>query len=126
MSSPADGIVAEVSRVAESAGKLAIAHIQLARLEIVEDARKIGSNLARVAVFAVFVFAGYLTLCAAAASILATWMPMPAALSAVAGFNIALGAIGAWRAVQRMSAAPAGESRDQLAQSLSVLSEVRR
>src|SRR3954470_9601769 len=126
MPSPAEGIVAEVSRVAESAGRLAVAHIKLARLEIVEDARTMGASLARVAVFAVFVFAGYLTLCAAAAAALARWMPIPVALSAVAGLNIAAGGAGAWRAVRRMSEPRLDDSREEIGRSLSALAEVRR
>jgi hypothetical protein len=82
------------ARLVLSIGKLVADHLALARLEIGEDARRIGGQLATVALFIPFVFAGYALLSGALAAVLARWLTPAGALLLVGGVNLLAGGIG--------------------------------
>jgi len=96
------GIAALVGRMADSFSRLVSQHITLARLELAEDAKAMGLDVARIVAFVPFVLVGYVFLCGALAVALAAWMGYAWALTAVGALNVVGGGLGIWRAVSRL------------------------
>ena len=61
------GIGTHLSQLADGIGKLVAHHLQLARLELTDDAKAAGAIVAKMAVYVPFVVVGYALLCAALA-----------------------------------------------------------
>jgi uncharacterized membrane protein YqjE len=97
---PAGGIAASLTQLADGLGKLITQHLKLVRIELEEDARVVGSQLARIAVFVPFVIVGYALLCVALAVGLTAFMPLWGSLAAVGGVNLVGGGIGIYVATQ--------------------------
>ena len=96
------GIAALVGRMADSFSRLVSQHLTLARLELAEDAKAMGLNVARIVAFVPFVLVGYVFLCAALSVVLAAWMGYAGALAVVGGLNVVGGGLGIWRAVSNL------------------------
>ncbi len=101
---PSRGLAASLAGLADGLGNLVAQHVQLARLEAEADARAVGGELARAAVFAALAVVGYALLCVAAAVALAQWLPLGAAFAAVGGVNLAGAAWGLMAAARRLKA----------------------
>lgn len=96
------GIPALVTRLADGLGKLVTDHITLARLELSEDARAMGGQLARIAVFIPFVLVGYALVCAAIAIAVAPFVGYAGAFAIVGGVNVLGGGFGLYRAAMAL------------------------
>jgi hypothetical protein len=96
------GLAGHLAQLADGLGKLIAQHLQLARLELVDDAKAIGSALGRIALFVPMVIAGYLFVMGALAAALANVMSLPVALLAVGSSNLLVGGAGAYFAAQRL------------------------
>src|SRR6478672_445851 len=103
-SAPQNGIPALITKLADGLGKLVTEHITLARLELAEDARNVGGNLARVAIFVPFVLVGYAFICGAIAVLLARWLTLGGSLALIGLLNAGAGAWGLSRAASRLKA----------------------
>ena len=68
------GIAALVGRMADSFSRLVSQHLTLARMELAEDAKALGLDVARIVVFVPFLLVGYLFLCGALSVALAQWI----------------------------------------------------
>jgi len=89
--------------VVEAMSELIEQHIKLARVELKEDVKVIGTNVGMLAAFVPLVIFGYLFLCVAAGFLLARYVPIDAAFLIVAGFNLGVGAVGILLAVRKLS-----------------------
>ncbi|HVG64145.1 MAG TPA: phage holin family protein [Hyalangium sp.] len=96
------GIAALVGRMADSFSRLVSQHLTLARLEIAEDAKAMGLDVARIIAFVPFVLVGYVFLCGALSVALAAWIGYAWALTAVGALNLVGGGLGIWRSVSRL------------------------
>lgn len=98
-----DGSIASlVSRMADGMGKLVSQHLALAKLELTEDAKAVGGEVAKVAVFLPFVLVGYALLMVALSVVLARWLGLAGGFAVVGGLNLAGGAAAAGLAVARL------------------------
>lgn len=117
-----NGIPALITRLADGLGKLVTEHITLARLELAEDAKSVGGNVARIAAFVPFVIVGYAFLCGALAVLLAPLLTLAGSLALVGFLNAAGGGYGLYRAAQRLKATKVmDESVKEIAQSAQIL-----
>src|SRR6476469_3426979 len=91
-----------VGRIADGLGRLVTDHVTLARLELVEDAKGWGQELARVLAMIPFVIVGYGFLCSALAFALGHVIGLGWALLAVGLANALAGGLGVRTAVGRM------------------------
>jgi uncharacterized membrane protein YqjE len=98
------GFSALVARMADGFSRLVTQHLQLARLELAEDLKATGLDVAMIAAFVPFVLVGYAFLCGALAALLSAWLGWAGALGAVGLANLAAGAGGAFWAVKRLQA----------------------
>lgn len=98
------GLAALVGRVADGFSRLVSQHLTLARLELAEDVKAAGADVARIAVFVPFVLVGYLFVCGALAALLSAWLGWTGALALVGGVNLVGGGVGVARAAKRLSA----------------------
>ena len=96
------GISALVGRMADGFSRLVTQHLQLARLELAEDIKATGLDVAMIAAFVPFILVGYAFVCGALAALLSTWLGWAGALGAVGLVNLAGGAGGALWAVKRL------------------------
>jgi uncharacterized membrane protein YqjE len=113
------GIAASLSQLADGIGKLVTQHLQLARIELTEDARALGIAAAKIAAFLPFVLVGYALLCVALAVGLAEVMPLWAGFLIVGGANVVGGALGLYLAAMSM------KNRELLDQSRRALESTR-
>ncbi|WP_224367184.1 phage holin family protein [Hyalangium versicolor] len=119
------GIAALVGRMADSFSRLVSQHITLARLELAEDAKAMGLDVARIVAFVPFLLVGYLFLCGALSVVLATWMGYAGGLAVVGGINVVGGGLGIWLAVSRMQGRQVmDDSSQELSRSMAVLTTV--
>lgn len=79
------------------------AQIRLVRAELSAEVRASVSRIARVAAFAPLVLIGYAFGMAAGAAALAPYWGWPLALLAVAGLQVAVGAVGVFWAIRRLT-----------------------
>ena len=120
------GVAALVGRMADGFSKLVTQHLQLARLEIAEDAKAIGVDVASIAVFVPFLLVGYAFVCGALAAVLATWLGWAGALALVGGLNLGGGVFGILRAVKRMkSRQMMDDTASELTRSMAALTTTR-
>lgn len=116
------GIAALVGRLADSFSRLVSQHLALARLELAEDAKAMGRDVARIVAFVPFVLVGYLFLCGALSVALAAWIGYAWALAAVGALNVVGGGLGIWRAVSRLQSRKVMDDTSQeLSRSVEVL-----
>ncbi len=119
------GIAALVGRMADSFSRLVSQHITLARLELAEDAKAMGLDVARIVAFVPFVLVGYVFLCGALSVVLASWMGYAGALAVVGGLNVVGGGLGIWRAVSSLQGRQMmDDSSQELSRSVAVLTSV--
>ncbi|MCY1034483.1 phage holin family protein [Corallococcus sp. BB11-1] len=120
------GVAALVGRMADGFSRLVTQHLQLARLEIAEDAKAVGLDVASIAVFVPFLLVGYAFVCGALAALLATWLGWAGALALVGGVNLVGGCFGILRAVKRMkSRQMMDDSASELSRSMAALTSAR-
>ena len=120
------GFSALVGRMADGFSRLVSQHITLARLELAEDAKAMGLDVARIAVFVPFVLVGYLFVCGALAVALAPWLGYAGALAVVGAVNLVGGVAGILRAASRLQARQVmDDSSQELSRSVAVLSSPR-
>jgi uncharacterized membrane protein YqjE len=116
------GIAALVGRMADSFSRLVSQHLTLARLEIAEDAKAMGLDVARIVAFVPFVLVGYVFLCGALSVALSAWIGYAWALTAVGALNVVAGGLGIWRAVSRLqNRHMMDDSSQELSRSVAVL-----
>jgi uncharacterized membrane protein YqjE len=119
------GIAALVGRMADSFSRLVSQHLALARLELAEDAKALGLDVARIIAFVPFVLVGYLFLCGALSVVLAGWLGYAGALAVVGGLNVVGGGIGIWRSLADLQSRKVMDDTSQeLSRSVAVLSQV--
>ena len=117
------GISALVGKMADGFSRLVSQHLTLARMELAEDAKAMGLDVARIAVFVPFVLVGYLFVCGALAAALAPALGYAGALGVVGAVNLVGGAIGIMGAVSRLKARQMMDNTSQeLSKSVAVLS----
>lgn len=118
------GLTALVGRMTDGFSRLVTQHLTLARLELMEDARVMGSDVALIAVFVPFVLVGYFFLCGALAVVLAGWLGWAGSLAVVGGFNLVGGGLGIARAARRLQAhAVMDDTAEELNRSVAVLAQ---
>lgn len=121
------GLAASFAQLADGLGTLVSQHLQLARVELADDARVIGSLLARIALFVPFVVVGYALLNAAAAVALARWIPGELALLALGAVNLLGGGLGLYRAARQLRSRPIlDRSLGELRSSAAALAHARQ
>ncbi|QSQ27745.1 phage holin family protein [Pyxidicoccus parkwayensis] len=118
------GISALVGRMADGFSRLVTQHLQLARLELAEDVKATGLDVAMIAAFVPFILVGYAFVCGAIAALLSTWLGWAGALGAVGLVNLAGGAGGALWAVKRLKERRVmNDSTDELSRSMAALTQ---
>ncbi|ABF90686.1 conserved domain protein [Myxococcus xanthus DK 1622] len=98
------GISALVGRMADGFSRLVTQHLQLARMELAEDVKATGLDVAMIVAFVPFILVGYGFVCAALAAWLSTWLGWAGALAGIGLLNLVGGAGGAMWAVNRLKA----------------------
>ena len=96
------GLSALLGRLTDGFSKLVTQHLTLARVELMEDARVMGTDVARLAAFEPFVLVGYAFLCAALSAFLARWLGWDGALALVGAVNLVGGGLGIVKAASRL------------------------
>ena len=91
-----------VVKLADGLGKLVTEHLELAKVELVADAKELGLLVARLAVVVPFLLVGYALLCAGIALALSTWIPLYAVLLILAVFNLLGGGLGLYTVVRKV------------------------
>lgn len=104
------GLAQSFSRLTEALSRLVSEHLALARVELRADARAVGSQVAKIAVFLPAIVVGYGLLCVALALGLAQWLGAAWAFALVGALNFVGGGLGAYFAAQRMSHHPVLET----------------
>ncbi|MCP3101773.1 phage holin family protein [Myxococcus sp. K15C18031901] len=116
------GIAALVGRMADSFSRLVTQHLQLARLELTEDVKSMGMNVAMIAAFVPFILVGYAFLCGALAAVLAPWLGWAGALGAVGLLNLVGGGGGVGWALHRLKTRRVmDDTTDELSRSMAAL-----
>lgn len=96
------GLAALVARLTEGFSKLVTQHLALARVELLEDARSMGMDVALIAAFVPFILVGYALLCGALVALLAPPLGWAGALALVGALNLVGGIVGVLRAAGRL------------------------
>lgn len=118
------GIPSLVTRLADGLGQLVTDHITLAKLELSEDARAIGAEIARIVVFLPFVVVGYAFTCGAIAFAIAPWVGYAGAFAIVGMINVIGGGIGLYGAATRLKARRMmDETLSEVSQTTAVLAQ---
>lgn len=116
------GLAPLIARLTDGLTRLVTQHLTLARAEILEDARLVGTDLARIATFVPFVLVGYGFLCAALAVALASWMGIGWALALVGALNLGGGLFGVMQSAARLKTHRVmDDSKDELNRSVTAL-----
>jgi hypothetical protein len=97
-----------VGKMVDGMGRLVTQHITLARIEIVDELKTLGSDAGQIAAFAPFLAVGYVLWCGAAVALLATKLGWAWGFFIVGTVNVAVGAVGVLLGVKRLRA-KAGE-----------------
>lgn len=95
-------LTALVGRLTDGFSKLVTQHLTLARVELMEDARVMGLDVALIAAFVPFVLVGYFFLCGALAVVLAPWVGWAGSLALVGAVNLVGGVLGIARVAMRL------------------------
>jgi hypothetical protein len=118
------GLTTLVVRMTDGFSKLVTQHLSLARLELMDDAREMGTDVAYITAFVPFVLVGYAFLCAALSVFLATWLGWAGSLAAVGAINLVGGGLGIVRAVARLKAHRLmDDTTEELNRSVAVLAQ---
>ena len=96
------GLSTLVTRLTDGFSRLVTQHLTLARVELIEDARALGMDVALIAAFVPFILVGYAFLCGALAAVLAPWLGWAGALALVGAVNLVGGIVGILRAASRL------------------------
>jgi uncharacterized membrane protein YqjE len=121
------GVAALVGRMADGFSRLVTQHLQLARVELAEDAKAMGLDVASIAVFVPFLLVGYMFVCGALAALLAPFTGWAGALAVVGAVNLVGGGLGILRAVKRMqSRQMMDDSVSELSRSMAALTSPRQ
>ena len=96
------GLATLVARLTDGFSTLVTQHLTLARVELVEDARSMGMDVALIAAFVPFILVGYALLCGALVTLLAPWLTWPGSLALVGALNLVGGVLGVKRAAERL------------------------
>jgi hypothetical protein len=116
------GLGTLITRMADSLVRLFTQHLALAKVEIAQDVKVVGSNVARVAAFVPFVLVGYALLCIALSLFLSRWLNAAGGFAAVGGFNVLVGGVGIALAVRGLKGrALLSGSREEISRSAHVL-----
>ena len=108
--------------VIDGLSELLTQHLKLARVELKEDARELGTQVGKIAAFVPLIVIGYALLCVAGALFLRRFLPLDVAFLIVAGLNLAGGAVGILLAVRRLKERKMlSGSRDELQSTAMVL-----
>jgi uncharacterized membrane protein YqjE len=119
------GISALVGRMADSFSRLVSQHLTLARMELTEDAKAMGLDVARIVAFVPFLLVGYVFLCGALSVALAAWIGYAGALAVVGGANVLGGGFGIWHSVSHLkNRHMMDDSSQELSLSMQVLTAV--
>jgi hypothetical protein len=106
--------------------KLVTQHLALARLELMDDARAMGTDVARIAAFVPFVLVGYAFLCAALSAFLARWIGWDGSLAVVGALNLVVGGVGIAQAAMRIKARRLmDDTTEELSRSVEVLAQTQ-
>jgi hypothetical protein len=120
------GLTALLGRMTDGFSKLVTQHLALARLELMDDARAMGTDVARIAAFVPFVLVGYAFLCAALSAFLARWMGWDGSLAVVGALNLVVGGVGIARAATRLkSHRLMDDTTEELTRSVEVLAQAQ-
>jgi Putative Actinobacterial Holin-X, holin superfamily III len=98
-----DGIIALVKETADGFGHLIAEHVNLARLELVADAKTSGRKVAVIALIVPVIFIGYALVCVGLAMLLSRWLGASNAFFLVGGAHVVLGGAAIAVAVRRLS-----------------------
>ena len=108
--------------VIDGLSELLTQHLKLARVELKEDARELGTQVGKIAAFVPLIVMGYALLCVAGALFLRRFLPLDVAFLIVAGLNLAGGGVGILLAVRRLKERKMlSGSRDELQSTAMVL-----
>jgi uncharacterized membrane protein YqjE len=106
MALPSDATNGSISslvvKLADGLGKLVTEHLELAKVELVDDAKELGLLVARLAVVVPFLLVGYALLCAGIALVVSTWIPLYAVLLILAVLNLLGGGLGLYTVVRKV------------------------
>jgi uncharacterized membrane protein YqjE len=118
------GLTTLVGRMTDGFSRLVSQHLALARIELMEDARTMGTDAARIAAFVPFVLVGYVFMCAALSVFLATWLGWAGSLAAVGALNLVGGGLGIARSALRLkSHRLMDDTTEELERSVAVLAQ---
>ena len=90
--------------IVDAMSELIAQHIKLARVELKEDAREVGTQVGKIAAFVPLLIVGYVLVCIAAALFLRHYLPIEVGFLIVAGLNFAVGGVGILLALRRLRA----------------------
>jgi len=120
------GLSTLVGRLTDGFSKLVTQHLSLARVEMVEDVRLMGTDMARIAAFVPFVLVGYTFLCAALSVFLARWLGWGGSFAAVGALNLVVGGVGIARATSRLRIHRLmADTTEEINRSVTVLAQAR-
>lgn len=121
---PEGGLGAQLTHIFDGLARLITQHVDLARLELAEEARVVGGGVARILAFLPLVLVGYVFLSGGLAIWIGAWLTPAAGWAIVGGVNLVAGAIGILLAVRALNARPPvlSATRDELRASAETLS----
>jgi hypothetical protein len=96
------GIAEQMSRMVDGFSRLVTHHLALARLELSQDARAVGRDLAMLAAFAPFLLVGYVLVCIGLGFALEPLMGLVWGFMLVGALNLVAGGMGLWWAARRL------------------------
>ena len=115
-------LASHLSELVQAFSELIAQHLKLAQAELRDDAKVVGAQVAKVAIFAPLILLGYALLNVALALWLRRHLPVEAAFGVVGGVNLLGGALGVWAGLRQLSKAePLSLSRRQLDESAKVV-----
>lgn len=91
-----------MQRIVDGFGTLVREHLNLARLELMGDAKALGGDAAKVAIFAPFLLVGYVLVCVALGVFVGQALGMGWGFLIVGGVNLLVGGIGVGRALSQL------------------------
>jgi uncharacterized membrane protein YqjE len=91
------GVTDLVARLVDDFGQLLAQHVELARIEIAEEARSVSQVLGTLALFTPLLVVGYAMLCFGVAFALAPLLSTPGAVLLVGALNVVVGGVGLLR-----------------------------
>ncbi len=115
-------LASHLTQMVQALSALIAQHLKLARAELRDDAKQLGTQVATVAAFVPLVLLGYALLNVALALWLRRYLAAEASFAAVGGANLVVGALGIFSALRKLSRArPLEVTRTQLEASVEVV-----